>query len=114
VSLDVYLTTDGCEHCGRDGDEVFNGNITHNLGEMATACGLYYYLWRPEEIGITTADQLIDPLTVGLDALIDNPEKFRQFNPSNDWGTYEGLIDFVTYYLKACKENPKAKVSVWR
>jgi hypothetical protein len=36
--------------------EVFDYNITHNLGEMAKAAGIYMELWRPEEIGIIKAN----------------------------------------------------------
>lgn len=36
-------------------------NSTHNLNNMAKAAGLYQVLWRPEEIGISTASQIIAP-----------------------------------------------------
>jgi hypothetical protein len=52
MSLDVWLTaTRPCE--------VYSDNITHNLGEMADAAGIYKALWRPEEIGITKAAELV-------------------------------------------------------
>ncbi|MHA1941932.1 MAG: hypothetical protein ACW97P_09415 [Candidatus Hodarchaeales archaeon] len=93
---------------------VFDYNITHNLGEMADEAGLYKVLWRPEELHITTAGQAISLLRDGLDLLLEEPEHFKQFNPANGWGDYEGLVKFVTLYLKACKDNPDAKISVWR
>ncbi len=33
-----------------ESDVVFEYNITHNLGVMADAAGIYEALWRPEEI----------------------------------------------------------------
>lgn len=107
MSLDVMLTV-------TKPTEVFQWNITHNLGAMAREAGIYKALWRPEEIGINYAGQLILPLTKGLEALKNHPEDFRKFNPENKWGTYEGLVEFVEKYLEACIENPDAEVRACR
>lgn len=95
-------------------DEVYSRNITHNLGRMAGAAGIYEALWRPDEHGLTTAAQLVEPLTLGLMALRDDPEKFKALNPPNGWGSYEGLVAFVADYLAACERHPTAKVEVSR
>lgn len=95
-------------------NEVFDYNITHNLVEMAEACELYMPMWRPEEIGITKASQLIIPLAKGLQALLDKPDHYKTFNPSNGWGDYEGLVNFTKEYLKACIEYPEAEIEVSR
>lgn len=94
--------------------EVFDYNITHNLGEMAKAAGIYMELWRPEEIGITKARDLINPLREGLHRLKSNPNKYKEFNPANGWGDYDGLVEFVSKYLDACYEYPDSDVEVWR
>lgn len=94
--------------------EVFSHNITHNLTTMADAAGIYKELWRPEELGITKARQLIAPLADGLRRLKDSPEEFRKYNPSNGWGTYEGLVMFVEAYLAACEKYPEATVTADR
>ena len=95
-------------------DEVYERNITHNLNKMADAAGIYKACWRPEEIGITHAKQLIPLLKVGLERLLADPEKFREFNPKNGWGNYEGLVNFVSDYLAHCEQYPEATVSVSR
>lgn len=94
----------------------FESNITHNLGKMARAVGDWFYmaLWRPEEVGITKASQLIDPLTRGLEILQRDRARLEQFNASNGWGLYEHFVPWVSEYLEACKENPEADVSVSR
>lgn len=102
------------EPSSNESPTVYSRNITHNLGKMADAAGIYKYLWRPDENGITKASQLIQPLRDGLAALNTDPDKFKAFNPSNGWGNYEGLCDFVTDYLQACEEYPDAAVSVSR
>lgn len=95
-------------------DEVYWGNITHNLNRMADEAGIYDHLWRPDWIGVRKAGQLIVPLREGLERLRANPERFRKLNPENGWGTYEGLVVFVAEYLVACSANPDAEVFVSR
>ncbi len=106
MSLDVYLEVEG--------QTIYEANITHNLNRMAEAAGCYRELWRPDEIGIETASQLIDPLKAGLMALVSDPVRFEALNPENGWGSYDGLVQFVTAYLKACIQHPGATVRVCR
>jgi len=115
-------------------DTVFDWNITHNLGEMAAAAGLYEALWRPyklrEDYNIPEGDrdaeyafeanqvifaiELIEPLRQGLHRLKSDPEKYRAFNPENGWGDYDGLVEFTSKYLDACYEYPDSVVEVSR
>jgi len=94
--------------------EVWSGNITHNLGQMAKAAGLYTSLWRPEEEGYVLAKDIVENLRLGLESLLEFPEEYKTLNPSNGWGTYEGFRDFVAEYLAACREYPQAQVRVSR
>jgi hypothetical protein len=94
--------------------EVYSANITHNLSKMADAAGIYECLWRPEEVGITKASQLIEPLTKGLEFLKSDPDRFEKFNSPNGWGLYNNFVPWVERYLEACTEYPDAKVSVSR
>jgi len=107
TSLDITLTANRPT-------EVFEANITHNLATMAEEAGLYSYLWRPEELGITKAGFLIQPLTEGLDLLQSDKDYFKKFNPINGYGDYDGLTEFVRNYIRACKENPDADILVDR
>jgi len=113
MSLDVYLLDKHCSHCDR-GDEIYEDNITHNLGKMAAEAGLYKALWRPDENGITTAQQVADAIEPGLADLKARPEHYEQFNPENGWGTYGTLVRFTQDYLKVCREYPEAIVKVSR
>ncbi len=105
MSLDFYLT--------QDGETILDLNITHNLNKMAVAAGIYKVLWHPDEIGITKANQCIDPLKAGLIELVTNKRKYEKFNPSNGWGSYEGLVSFVINVLAACCDHPDSDVRVW-
>lgn len=94
--------------------QVYSANITHNLGKMAAEAGIYEPLWRPDEIGVAKAHELIEPLTDGLAKLKAAPDHYRQFNSPNGWGLYEHFVPFVEDYLNACKRYPTANVRVWR
>lgn len=107
MSLDVYLNA-------VRRTEVYAANITHNLNAMADAAGIYKHLWRPEEIEITKAEQLIEPLRAGLALLRSDPQRFKAHNPPNGWGDYDGFVQWVAEYLAACEANPDAEVAVSR
>lgn len=107
MSLDVTLTA-------VRPTEVFTANITHNLNRMAKEAGIYEALWRPEEINVSTADELIPYLIDGLKNLQEDPNHYRQFDAPNGWGTYDTLVRFVSEYLNACIQNKDATIGVCR
>lgn len=99
MSLDFYLTR-------VQETQVFDANITHNLGEMARQAGIYQALWRPEELGIKTASELVPILEEGLLKLESDPHHYKKFDSPNGWGTYKHFVPFVRKVLEACKEFP--------
>lgn len=94
--------------------EVWEGNATHNLTEMADEAGLYKPVWRPEEEGIKQAREMIPILEKGIERMKADPERYKKHNPSNGWGSYEGLIGFLERYLAACREEPDATIRASR
>ncbi len=106
VSLDVYIL-DGN---GRE----FEANITHNLAQMAREAGIYECLWRPDEIDVHKAGQLIEPLRSGVRLLTEQAPRFEAFDADNGWGTYHDFLPFVARYLSACIANPDGDVRVSR
>ena len=99
---------------------VYSGNITHNLGAMAGAVvlsngmTLYDVLWRPDEHEFKFARDVVDLLDEGWNILLSDPEKYKQFNPENGWGSYDGLEKFIYNYRNACWNNPDAELRVSR
>ena len=91
---------------------VFGRTIYHNLTQMAKFADCYLPLWQPELINAKKAKHLIPVLEHSLSFLKDQKDKCEKFNPEDGWGSYENLLDFVTYYLQACKDHPNAKISV--
>jgi len=103
MSLDVSL------HAMRK-VEVYSSNITHNLGKMAREAGIYFALWRPEEIGAKLASDIIPLLEKGLADLKAKPDHFKMLDAPNGYGRYCDFVPFVEQYLAACKENPDAEI----
>ena len=116
MSLDVYLTRkkyvsyDEFKTYTVEDEELYWGNITHNLAPMASEAGIYQALWRPEELEKTKASELIESLEQGLKDLKERPEHYEQFNSSNGWGMYEHFVPFVENYLEACKQYPESTI----
>lgn len=144
MSLDVDLIGEekevecvcecGHKHTKTESEYLYEANITHNLGEMAEAAGIYEAIWRPHRIRkdydhsfdstekeyifenaqTIKAKEIIPHLKKGLKKLLNNPTMFRRVNPENKWGNYEGLVKFVEDYLAHCESHPEATVKVWR
>jgi len=94
--------------------QVFSANVTHNMVPMAEEAGLYCFLWRPEDNGIKTAEQLVELLEEGIKKMKSDPRRFKKLNPSNGWGDYDMFVKWLENLLVACKANPTASVRVWR
>lgn len=102
--------------------EVYSGNITHNLTQMADAAGIYEAMWRPDEfVGrhdpaqkVVRAGELIEALRTGLARLKLDPDRYREHDAGNGWGTVDQFIPFVAEYLEACERWPDAEVRVSR
>jgi hypothetical protein len=88
--------------------ELYWANITHNLGAMADEGGFYESVWRPEEVGIETAGQLIEPLERGIADMKADPKRFEKHNSPNGWGLYENFLPWLERLLVACNEHPDA------
>jgi hypothetical protein len=81
---------------------------------MADKAGIYYALWRPEEIEKVKAKDIIELLEKGLADLKERPKYFEKFNSPNGWGMYKHFVPFVEKYLEACKEFPESIIEISR
>jgi len=117
MSLDIYLFSTKMI-VSNSGNKIFYScrkikefNITHNLTEMAAYAELYECIWSPKE---KFTGQIIKSLENGYNKLISNPEFFKQFNPKNDWGSYDILVTFVREYLNFCKKSPNLIIKIYK
>ena len=87
--------------------DVYEANITSNLGEMfRTALG-YSVLDLPR-----TAGDCIEPLERAVHDMIVSPDIYREMNPPNGWGDYNGALTFLQRLLQACRVYPNATVEI--
>ena len=113
MSLDVGLTIE-VDTGGKEKYtvELFDANITHNLGEMADMAGIYEACWHPEQIGAVVAGDIIKQLEHGLCMLKCFPNFYSLFNSPNGWGLYKNFVPWVERYLEACKAHPNSTIGV--
>lgn len=111
-------------------ESLYHANITHNLGKMADAAGLYEALWRPhrlkpgynipeddydaeyefEEANTVRAHEIIEIIEKGLEDMKTRPKYYEKFNSPNRWGLYKNFVPWIEKYLAALKEFPEAQV----
>lgn len=115
MSLDIYLyVPDKYEPSGNRC--IWDRNITHNLNRMAEAAGVYTAMWRPEELEHFdgTVASILPDLIIGLQELESNRGYYEQYNPTNGWGTYVYLIEYLKSYIEAAEKYYDATVEVSR
>lgn len=72
------------------------------------------HVWRPEENGIETASDLIEPLKRGIAAMKADQERFEALNPPNGWGSYDRFLGWLERLIEECNEHPDAKIRAYR
>ena len=94
--------------------EVYTTSVHNNFNLLIESLGIYQHLWRPDELNITHARQLIAPLESALENLEFNKEKYRKHEPPGMCGKIELFIIFLKNLLESCKQHPNATISVCR
>lgn len=105
-------------------DVVHWGNITHNMGQMAShilikncdAVTLYELVWRGEEHNIMTAKDMSKVLIDNdvISKMIEDEERLKVFNPKNGWGDYDTFLSFIKELFMACVSYPSATIEYSR
>ena len=85
---------------------VFYLNVPTCYKPIAEKVGILDYIWKPNELGISKAEQLISPLTIGLQLLESVPGHFGVAQE-----TLDDFVECVRKYLAACEQNPDAEIS---
>jgi len=101
MSLDLSLEN-RCEMC-TSREEHFDRNITHNLIPMWKKAGVYDALYNSDG---KNPEEFIEVLGRGMHDMRTNPEEYKKLNPENGWGDYEGAIDFLEEFNRACLDSP--------
>ena len=109
----------------KDGNDVETESlsITHNLNKIlieldkikGSETNYYKLIWRPDELfncdnGRVLVRDVILYLPELISSIIYYQDRLEQFLPSNGYGTFEWLYDFLCIYLKECCINKDAYV----
>lgn len=62
--------------------------------------------------GMRTTDVLPILQTI-IWEFIDKPQEYRQYEPSNGWGSIETCLEFLLWFNYQCEMYPTAIVEVW-
>lgn len=121
MGWDASLLDNHCKLCGR-GDEVYETNYTHNCNRMmATVLEDHKYtLTEPwfkwlgkawwDVLNGKTGEHGARVLSLLVDSIEADPQRFRPMEPDNGWGSYDSVLEVLKQMRKASRENPSA---VW-
>lgn len=112
MSLDLYVVAK--VDLGGPKPHTFNvwdGNLTYNLGPMLDLAGPHWGRISRESEG-WKAVLLLDDVRTLISELRTEPEKYRALNPSNGWGTYEKALKFLDGLLRAIESAPNAEIQL--
>ena len=120
MGLNIYFY-DGVGEGAKEIEIESHLRITHNLytivSELSLLVGLPYYevIWRPDELfGLKNGEVPVVFVLSVLPDLIKNLLEYEdcltEYLPSNGYGTFEGLINFLCNYLKECYTHQQAYI----
>jgi len=108
MSYDIWLEIDNSE--GKPVTVVEIGNYTSNVGVM----------WRDALGGKRLRDfdrapcsEAAGPLAAAVERMEADPDKYREMDPPNGWGDYEGALKFLRTLSEACAEHPRCRIAIW-
>lgn len=114
MSYDVSFrlgTQHPCPQCGQcaatSGKEVERYNHTSNTANMwrEAGCDLAAYDGK-------LAKELEPALHNAIIQIIETPQKFKEMEPSNGWGTVKSTLAFLRNIQEECLRHPEAVVEV--
>jgi hypothetical protein len=96
------------------GDERIGTNYTSNvwrmwdeaLGTANDSMSALYHL-----SGEVCGD-IVEQLERAVDDMIARPDFYRQWNPANGWGDYEGALRYLAGIEAYCRAYPKARLRI--
>ena len=106
MSYDVNLMI----NTGIEEHEVVDcGNYTYNVSPM------YYKAFG--EKGINAIDDMkasdvIPILKKVIIYFIEHEDELKLLNPENDWGNYEGALNYIQGILHECRRHPACTVRI--
>ena len=99
----VTKDIDGNEHW----IEVVDGH-TYNLAPMW--CKALPFLDSSSDLDRRRCEDILDALDAGLLDATKNASAYRELNPANGWGDYEGFYRIFVRFVQLCNQHPSGIV----
>lgn len=89
---------------------LFQTNITYNLSDM-------YYKCIDKELGLKklnglSSKEALPIVKRAIEDMIENKEEYEKLNPSNGWGSYDGLLRDLRNLKESCEQIPDGVIEV--
>lgn len=89
---------------------LFQTNITYNLSDM-------YYKCIDKELGLKklnglSSKEALPIVKRAIEDMIKNKEEYEKLNPSNGWGSYDGLLRDLRNLKESCEQIPDGVIEV--
>ena len=103
MSLDIYIIA-------KRETEILEKNVTYNLAKM-------YYKCIDKEKGFKRLNginckEALPIINNAIRDMLDNADEYRKLNPSNGWGSYEGLLATLQEMRNCCENNPDGIIDI--
>ena len=90
--------------------DIYEENITYNLADM-------YYKAIDQENGLerldgVTCKHALPIINNAIKDMVENKEEYEKLNPSNGWGSYDGLLETFKEMRNVCEDNPDGVFSI--
>ena len=108
MSYDIWLKID--TGSGEPATVVEIGNYTSNVGVMWCEA-LGGKLLR--EYHDTPCSEAAGPLAEAVKRMEADPATYRDMEPGNGWGDYDGALRYLRRLAEACAEHPKCTIAIW-
>ena len=117
MSYDFYMKFDPCQHCGRSDDHFGELNYTYNVWPMFRAAVDSSPKDEDDRKGVyslqgKTGKECVPLLTDAIERMENAPDIYKEWNPPNGWGTYEGALRVLRTLLDWCIASPKATMVI--
>jgi hypothetical protein len=108
MSLDLIISPLPCPRCGK-GEGELEFNYTYNVSPM------WFHMF-PEDKGMVYIDGMTGKeadikLKEAIRLMKKNKEELIKLEPENEWGSYNGFLEFLKELLYASKNHSE---STWR
>ena len=87
---------------------LYESNITYNLSKIYYKCingGL-------KSLNEMSCKQALPILNKAIESMIEHEEEYKELEPSNGWGSYDGLLEEFRLLRETCENNPDGIIEV--